>query len=146
MSEWVVDNGVDKEAFVDLGWVSNARLPAILREADVALFPSRCEGGTNLAAMEAMASGIACILSENTGHLDLIEDDNCYVLSKQSKTSEAPAHWRESKIEEIVEKLEQAYTDKEDRDRRAKRGAATLQRLSWETQISKLVSEIEDLL
>ena len=31
--------------------------------ADAGLFPNRCEGGTNLVAMEAMASGLPVILS-----------------------------------------------------------------------------------
>ena len=146
MTEWAASNGIDKHSFVDLGWVSNARLPAILREVDVALFPSRCEGGTNLAAMEAMASGVACVLSKNTGHLDLIDGENCYALDKQSEIPLLPAYWRESNVDEIVEKLEQAYIDKEGREQRAQRGAASMKHLSWEAQIGMLVSTIEDLL
>jgi len=146
ISSWVHDNGVPAENFIDLGWVANSRLPSILRETDVALFPNRCEGGTNLAAMEAMATGVPCILSANTGHLDLIEDDNCYVLTRQSPDPVEPGHWRESDVDEIVEKLERAYRDREDRTRRAKRGAAFMKKLSWKNQVGKLVSEIEDLL
>jgi len=146
VSSWVHDNGVPPDNFIDLGWVANSRLPAILREIDVALFPNRCEGGTNLAAMEAMATGVPCILSTNSGHLDLIEDDNCYALTRQSPDPVEPSYWRESDIGEIVEKLEQAYRDHEDRKRRAERGAAFMKKLSWENQVRKLVSEIDDLL
>ena len=49
----VVD-GDTVDAFVDLGWVPNWQMAAILRDMDVGLFPNRCEGGTNLVAMEAM--------------------------------------------------------------------------------------------
>ena len=42
---------------------------AVMQEADVALFPNRCEGGNNLVALEAIASGVPTILSANTGHL-----------------------------------------------------------------------------
>ncbi len=143
---WARDNGIPADNFVDLGWVANSRMPAILREADVALFPNRCEGGTNLAAMEAMATGLPCILSANTGHLDLIEGDNCYTLNRQSADPLKPEHWRESDIDEIVEKLELAYSDSEDRARRASLGAAFMKKRSWENQVSELVSEIEDLL
>ena len=47
-------------------------MPDVLRRADVALFPNRCEGGTNLVAMEAAAVGVPVVLSANTGHLDVI--------------------------------------------------------------------------
>ena len=145
MAEWAINNGVPADAFVDLGWVSNARLPAILRESDVALFPSRCEGGTDLAAMEAMASGIPCILSANTGHLDLIEEDNCYALTEQISDQTDP-YWRTSDVDQIVEKLEFAYTDHQDRKNRADLGVESMKKLSWDTQIGKLISEITDLL
>ena len=59
-------------------------MPEVLREVDVAVFPNRCEGGTNLVAMEALASGLTCILSKNTGHLDLIRADNCLPLATQA--------------------------------------------------------------
>ena len=59
---------------LDLGRVPNAGMPRILRECDVAVFPNRAEGGTNLVAMKCMACGVPTILSANTGHLDLIRD------------------------------------------------------------------------
>ena len=73
---WVSEAGLPDEAHIDVGAISNSRIPSIMTEASVALFPNRCEGGTNLVAMEAMASGIPCILSANTGHLDIITDTN----------------------------------------------------------------------
>ena len=48
-------------------------MPKYLISSDTALFPNRCESGTNLVAMEAMAAGIPVILSNNSGHLDLID-------------------------------------------------------------------------
>ena len=45
-----------------------------------------------------MASGVPCILSANTGHLDLIEDDNCYPITNQVEISSLPAKdWGESR-------------------------------------------------
>jgi glycosyltransferase involved in cell wall biosynthesis len=49
-------------------------MPSVLQEMNVAVFPNRAEGGTNLVAMECMACGLPVILSGNTGHLDLIEN------------------------------------------------------------------------
>lgn len=148
MSEWVSANGVPSNAFVDLGWVSNARMPAILNEVDVAVFPSRCEGGTNLAAMEAMACGVACIMSANTGHLDIInENSNCYPLMHQQLTEQGSrAEWRESDVDEIVENLEVAYQQREDRIRRGLRATETMAGLSWKRQTRVLTDEISEYL
>mmetsp|Transcript_20977 Transcript_20977/g.47297 ORF Transcript_20977/g.47297 Transcript_20977/m.47297 type:complete len:456 (-) Transcript_20977:37-1404(-) len=67
-TEWLSRNGVSSSDSFDLGHRSSDELSNILRNwVDVALFPNRCEGGTNLVAMEAMASGVPVILSANTG-------------------------------------------------------------------------------
>ena len=47
-------------------------MSSLLKQADLAVFPNRCEGGTNLVAMEAIACGIPTLLSANSGHLDLM--------------------------------------------------------------------------
>ena len=65
-------NGVPAEQFIDLGVVPNHLMPRVLREMDVAVFPNRCEGGTNLVAMECMACGVPAIVASNTGQRDLI--------------------------------------------------------------------------
>src|SRR6185312_7856169 len=82
---WAAANGLGPGNFSDLGFVPNAQLPTILREMDAAVFANRAEGGTNLVAMECMACGVPTILSRNTGHLDLIEDDNCFPLTQQGE-------------------------------------------------------------
>ena len=146
MMKWVIDNGLSADSFIDLGWVSNARLPIILRETDVALFPSRAEGGTNLSAMEAMACGIPCILTANTGHLDLIDDNNCYALTDLKPDPVEPEFWCQANVDEIIEKLEHAYTNTEDRKQRAEQGATSMEALSWENQIGKLIVKIQDFL
>jgi glycosyltransferase involved in cell wall biosynthesis len=57
---------------VDVGPVPNGAMAPIYRECDVALFPNRAEGGTNLVAMECIACGVPTILSDRTGHRDLL--------------------------------------------------------------------------
>lgn len=148
IADWASENGIPSEAFVDLGWVANTRLPAILNEVDVAVFPSRCEGGTNLAAMEAMASGVPSILSANTGHLDIIQPSgNCYPLEHQSKLENSGERdWRESDVDEIVEYLERAYQNPTERADIAKSAVNSMAPLSWEHQIELLIKEISPFL
>lgn len=134
---WAAASGVPGGQVLDLGLIPNASLPPVLREMDVAVFPNRCEGGTNLVAMECMACGVPAILSKNSGHLDLIEDGACYPLERQGELAgkEGPygdvAGWGESDVEEIVAALEAAYADRETARRRGLAGAEVLKRYTW---------------
>ncbi|MEO8114561.1 MAG: glycosyltransferase family 4 protein [Phenylobacterium sp.] len=134
---WAAANGLAADQVLDLGPIPNAALPQVLRDMDVAVFPNRCEGGTNLAAMECMACGVPTILSRNTGHLDLIEEGNCYALSRQGEVVDGGpgtrdiAGWGESDVEEALAALEQAYADRDDARRRGALGARTLRAMPW---------------
>lgn len=92
---------------IDVGSTPNALMPTILRECDVALFPNRAEGGTNLVAMECLACGLPCILSTNTGHLDLAGRAGAFILEHHASETHW-SEWGESSVDEIVEALELA--------------------------------------
>ncbi|MBL8630426.1 MAG: glycosyltransferase family 4 protein [Rhodospirillaceae bacterium] len=146
---WAAANRIPPHAIIDLGTLRNVDTPAVLREADVALLPSRCEGGTNLVAMECMASGVPVILSRNTGHTDLMRPDNCYALDLQIPIGAITGRkdlegWGESSIDEIVMRLEQAYADRDDRLRRGVAAAAFMQTWSWAAQTDRFLAAIAD--
>lgn len=149
IAAWAHAHGIPEDAFVDLGMLPHAALVQVLGECDVALFPNRCEGGTNLVAMEAMACGLPCILSANTGHLDLIADDNCYALRRQAPV---PSHsgvtdgWGESSLDEAIEALERVHADRAEAARRGERGAAFMKCFTWNNQTTALMDAIADLL
>lgn len=110
VGEWIEKNGVSKSQYLILDSISNSMMANVYPEADVAIFPNRCEGGTNLVAMEAISSGLTCIISANTGHLDIIKDGNCIPLSDQKLlTSDGVFGWGESSVDEIVSHLESIY-------------------------------------
>lgn len=140
---WGSAYGIAPESVVDIGQVPNALMPAVLREADVALFPNRAEGGTNLVAMEAMACGVPCVLSRNTGHLDIIHSGNCYALEHQMPVpGEGRDGWGTSDVEEIVEALEAVWRDRDEAAARGARGAASMAALSWSAQARQLQQTI----
>lgn len=146
---WAAANGIPRRQVLDLGRVANAALPQVLAEVDLAVFPNRAEGGTNLVAMECMACGVPTALSRNTGHLDLIEDGNCYVLEKQAEVGGVGAPfgsvggWGDSDVDELVEVMERAFRDREDARRRGARGAETMARLSWRETARRMAALIE---
>lgn len=110
IQEWVVRNGVKLDQVVLLDATPNRLMPEVFREVDLAVFPNRCEAGTNLVAMEALASGVPCLLSTNTGHIDLIKDNNCVALVDQKPIQNAGAtDWGESSVAEIVDLMEEFY-------------------------------------
>ncbi len=71
LSDWLARNGVPPDAHEDVGMIPHYAFGDVLRGCDAAIFPNRAEGGTNLVAMEALACGLPCGLSEAHGHLDL---------------------------------------------------------------------------
>jgi glycosyltransferase involved in cell wall biosynthesis len=134
---WATANGIDAHQVIDLGKIPNMMMPTFLREVDVAIFPNRCEGGTNLVAMECMACGLPVILSRNTGHLDLIRDDNCYTLDDQREIGDfgpgltTVPGWGESQVEEVVARLEEAHADRADARQRGVKASQTLASWTW---------------
>ena len=147
ISEWANVNGISPENFHGCGLVANHLMPKLFSQVDAAVFPNRCEGGTNLVVMEAMASGIPCILSANTGHLDLIDEGNCYPLLQQGEITPKPGYagtrdWGESSVAEVVECLERVYTDRTEAKRRGEQATKFMQDWSWEKRTNYLTSKL----
>lgn len=68
---WLDANGIPEANRLDVGLVRNDQMPTVLSACDVAVFPNRAEGGTNLCLGEAIACGLPCISTFNTGQKDL---------------------------------------------------------------------------
>ena len=56
----------------------------------------------------AMASGVPVIISNNTGHVDIVDEAHCFPLKQQmiDDSNGAESGWGESSAEEIVSLLE----------------------------------------
>ena len=102
------------------------------------------EGGTNLVAMEAMACGVPCMVSMNTGHLDIVGDGaHCLPLGLQHRVDlEGCDGWGSSDVEEMVAVLEAVYTQRQAAAEIGRQGAAFMRQLSWSRQIDALVEVI----
>jgi glycosyltransferase involved in cell wall biosynthesis len=149
VGSWLLANGLPPTAFHDMGPVPNPAMPQVLREVDMAIFPNRCEGGTNLVAMECMACAVPVALSRNTGHLDLIKPDNCYSLDMQipiGQVTKRPTMdgWGETSIDELVATMERAYTDRADAKRRGAAGAAFMRSWGWPAQVDRLLAVLNE--
>ena len=150
LSLWLENNDLPKDSFIDLGTPPNREIPTYLNSSDTAIFPNRCESGTNLVAMEAMAMGLPVILSSNTGHLNLINGFNCYPLLKQTPVEPYTPYagvdgWAEPDLQEVIDHLESIYADRNEAAKRGQRAAKSLSKLTWENQIEKLLQCIDNL-
>lgn len=147
LGAWLEANGLPAGSFVDVGSLPNHRMAAVVREADVALFPNRCEGGTNLVAMEAMACGVPGIIAANTGQLDLLTDaEAAWPLTRQgAPRGSCPFYrgrdgWGESAVEEMVACLEEAYQDRAMLRHRGQAAARLMQdRWTWRQRAAEIL-------
>ncbi|MBF0268255.1 MAG: glycosyltransferase family 4 protein [Alphaproteobacteria bacterium] len=141
LAAWATCYGIPPDAVVDVGFIPNRLMGEVLRGCDAALFPNRCEGGTNLVAMEALASGLPTILSANTGHLDLTGSVPCWMLKRQG-ASMKPG-WGESDVGECVAKLEEIYADPKGARARGLEAARVMQEnWSWSLRAGKVAEAL----
>lgn len=140
---WASQFGIPAGQIVDLGQIPNRDMPAILRDVDTAIFASRCEAGTNLVAMEAMACGTPTVLSANTGHADLLARKAGFPLTQQGPVAGAHRQgWGESDPEEMTDALEQLFADRVKSRRIGAAGARAMANLDWRQQIGTFAHSV----
>lgn len=129
-------NGIDASRAIHLGLVQNALMARVYRNSDVGLFPSRCEGGTNLVLMEYMACGGPAIATFASGHQDVLTDANSLPLRRLRQATvrdgnEPPRVWYDAELEEVVETLEWAYQNRGRLAELGARAARDMTRFTW---------------
>lgn len=144
LSEWTQRYGVPSSSVIHLDFIQNSELPEIYADVDVALFPNRAEGGTNLVAMELMASGVPSIISNNTGHMDIAYGSGNLLLSSQKiYQNHEKFGWGESSLDEILEKLEFCYANRAKATELGSIGRDFMSHYSWSNQIQKMSHVVE---
>jgi len=150
IARWLAEAGLPAHAYAVLGPAPHAAMALAMREADVALFANRAEGGTNLVAMEALALGLPTILSANTGHLDLLAAaasdpaaGHAVALARQGPCRPPRAGfgvegWGESDVEEVVAALERVRADGDGARAMAAAGAAAFAGWTWARTAARL--------
>lgn len=149
MTPWLLKQGLPADSFIDLPFTHNLLMPLVLRECDVAVFPNRCEGGTNLVAMEAMACGVPTYVAYNTGQKDIVDLMGAEALRQQKPVKATPEmntvmDWGESDVEEVVEAFERVYTNRTDVLQKASRVAEGMKAWEWGALNEKLLKIVCD--
>lgn len=158
IAAWLEANGVpDKNVWV-LPCVVNRQLPNVIKQADVAVFVSRCEGGTNLMAMETLACGLPTLVSANTGHLDLLNMgmDHCLSVGATGIGCVNPdlitgygrdlrGFWGETDPEELLQCWLKIASDKVSWRQQGQKQAAAMQAMSWKASMKRLMDLLKQL-
>ena len=132
---WAQRCGIAPRQFEPLPPRPNCLMPELLAEVDVAVFPNRLEGGTNLVAMECLACGVPTILARGHGHDDLIADG--YGIAYQPAAPNP--FWRGAEVEPIVDALTAVY------DGRAATGPPLGPEWAWPSRITELAGILRAL-
>lgn len=150
-------NGIDTRRVLLHPVLNNSQMSRIYAEADLGLFPNRCEGGNNMVMCEFMACGRPVIASTMTGHRDVVSEGHALCLSVYEPVlarvgGEPSGVWFEPKVEEILYLLEKAYADRVLLRLMGDAAAEEMKRLSWREaaarfhQIATKIAEKKGLL
>lgn len=110
LTPWLALNGIPPEAHLDLGQLTQAEAAQAIRECDVAIFPNRCEGATNMVLSECLGMRVPVVASGLTGHADL---QFGYVIQSDGPAIKPPSRmfrgtegWTESNVGSIARALQ----------------------------------------
>lgn len=138
IEQLLVANGIDPQNVVTLPPLPHAQMAQVYRDTDCGLFPNRCEGGTNLVLMEYMACARPAIASFCTGHKDVVAEENSMPLRSigklniQDQAGRVIEQWDNPDLEEVIEKLEWAYQNRDEIKEIGKKAGQAMQSLTWE--------------
>jgi len=147
VARWLEANGIAPDGVALLPALPNDAMAGWISEADVSVFVSRAEGGTNLAAMESLAAGVPTILSANTGHLDLIRSVPCIALDRQAPVSASPSRqaalgWGETDPVQLIDALEEVYRAPSRAHAMSADAVVAMEAWSWPKRIDGLLAEL----
>jgi glycosyltransferase involved in cell wall biosynthesis len=136
LAPWLLKQGLPPQSCICMPFTPNMFMPSTLRECDVAIFPNRCEGGTNLVAMEAMACGVPTYVANNTGQKDLVELLGCGSFDDQRPVKAPPRmpsleDWGETSVDEVLAALEYVFEHREESQRKAAVVAEKVKAFDW---------------
>gem|GEM_PF-1774839 len=143
------ENGLESRRIITHELLPQARQRDLFAQTDIGLFPNRCEGGTNLVLMEYMACAKPVIVSNTSGHKDVVTERNAMLLNRLRPFNIADAkgaligRWQEPSLDEIVAQLEYAYHHRAELKQYGRQAGEDLKQFTWGHSTRKLLEIIE---
>jgi glycosyltransferase involved in cell wall biosynthesis len=141
-------NGIDPDKVVVLPPMSQNEMANVIANTDCGVFPNRCEGGTNLVLMEYMACGKPAVASYSSGHKDVLTLNNSIPLTDMKPFDffntghELVNRWDDPDLEEIIEKLEWAYHNRDELHMIGQNAAASMKDMTWHRAANRFMDII----
>lgn len=132
----LLDNGVDPKKVLTLPPKPNISMARVYKNTDCGIFPNRCEGGTNLVLMEYMACGKPVIVSNSSGHRDVVDEHNAILLNRMKpmtvvQDGEPDMQWDDPDVDEIIDRLEWAYHNRDALKSLGEAAGKSMRRFTW---------------
>ncbi len=155
MMQTAINYGIDANRVISLKMMPSHRMAQIMQQCHMAVFPNRAEGGTNLVAMEAIATGLPSVVGYNTGQKDLFKicpdlheigltsDTNIRVLDPETKEN-TTNEWGFHNPNEVADRILQIYNNYDHYQQLGKKMAVQMTAFSWERQINLLLDYVID--
>jgi glycosyltransferase involved in cell wall biosynthesis len=141
-------NDVDPERITTYEIYDNKALRSLYQSTDLGVFPNRCEGGTNLVLMEYMACGKPVVVSNATGHTDIVSEENALLLNEhkemeiQDNGGSIIARWADPSLDELVGQIEYAYHHRDQLRAIGGRAGNDLKHFTWEASACQLLKAL----
>ncbi len=108
-------HGIDIERARFIEKTDHKELALAMNIADIGVFANRCEAGTNLVLMEAMACGMPVIATRDHGHADVTGHlAPPFVISTKQfpyeRDNQTVGLWYEPNLDDLIDKLQYAYS------------------------------------
>lgn len=137
-------NGIDATKVFTLPITPNEKLRELYSKTDIGLFPNRCEGGTNLVMMEYMACGKPVVASFNSGHKDILNEENSLMIKNMKEfqvfeNNKLVSDWEEPDLDEIISKLEYAYENRDAIKKIGENAGKYMMNYTWEKTAENLL-------
>ena len=143
-------NEIPSDQIITLDIVDNKKLRELYAKTDLAVFPNRCEGGTNLVMMEYMACAKPVVAAYNTGQKDVLNENHA-LLVKDHKPFKLYgddqslwAYWYDPDLDEIIAQIEYAYHHRDEAKELGRKAGEFMKNYTWENTAKHLVEIIED--
>jgi glycosyltransferase involved in cell wall biosynthesis len=143
-------NGLDQSRIKTYELVSNAIQRELFKNTDIGVFPNRCEGGTNLVLMEYMACAKPVIVSNTSGHKDVVTEENALMLNDLSDINLVDAEgnlvgrWQEPSLDELVASIEHAYHHGDEIKRIGKNAGEDMKNYTWDHSARQLLNVLDN--
>jgi glycosyltransferase involved in cell wall biosynthesis len=143
-------NGLDPSRIKTYELVSNATQRELFKTSDIGVFPNRCEGGTNLVLMEYMACAKPVIVSNASGHKDVVTEENALLLNDLGNINLVDAEgklvgrWQEPSLDELVAGIEYAYHHREEVRKIGEKAGEDMKNYTWDHSARQLLNILDN--